>query len=349
MKTNVFKQCLGLAAICAAILGSGSMYGENNSATARVAVILKAAEKADTADNYPTAAKRYLDALAVASAENLDSVPELKKKLADTYVNWARTLYWKARTDKDPIPLKQAIALCHKASEANPSLSRKCDVFIEKFQKDMKSLEYQQATSLETIDPNRSQRLEKIATLIRQGEQFAKDNQFSKALEKFNDALAIDPYNLQATLNAKKMLKEITRIGRERRGLTEQSGKAEVEWKNVKTIAKRRAAMEEAARRFEAKQKFGNKLEQTLISRIAFKNTPFAKALALLQTEIAKALGNNFKFKYQGFSPEDDTKWPPITFHAKNIPANAAIKAICNAMALEATYTPDNTVVLKPK
>ena len=349
MEANAFRQCFGLATVCVAVFGCGTIDGGSNSAEARVAVIEKAAEHADKVDDYPTAAKRYLDALAIASANNLDSVPELKRKLSDTYINWARTLYWKAKTDKDPAPLAKAIELCGKASEANPRLSRKCDVFIEKFQKDLKSLEYQQTTSLDTIDPHRAERGLKIATLMRQGEAFAKDGQFSKALEKFNDVLALDPYNLQATLNAKKALKEITRIGKERRGVTEQSRNAETEWKNVEAIAKRRAAMEDAARRYDAKNKFDDKIEQTVIKQIVFKDTPLDQALSALEKEIAKALGTNFKFKYQSFSPADNKKWPPITFEAEDIPVKDAIKAICDAMALEATYDMGDTVTLHPK
>ena len=91
-----------------------------------------------------------------------------------------------------------------------------------------------------------------------------------------------------------------------------------------------------------------DKLEKTPIPKLAFKDTPLDKALSQLEKMISGIVGKGIHFKYQGFNPADD-KWPPITFQASNIPPKDALKAICDAMALDFSFNGPKEAVLKPK
>jgi tetratricopeptide (TPR) repeat protein len=337
-------------AVCAALgVGVVASASDSTAVKARIAAISAEAEKADDADNYPLAAKRYLEALALAEDVTPDKAPQLKRSLADAYVNWARTLYWKAKTEKDPLPMARAIELCRKASEANPRLSRKCDVFIAKFSKDLKSLEYQKATSIDTIDPHRKERLGKVAVLLKQGAVLEKDGQFAQALDKYRETLSIDPYNLTAALRSRQVLKKIEEAGNKRAEADRQGRKADATWKYVDPIeVERAAAMQDAVREYESESDVRRKLDESGIPNLNFKDTPLATVFSTLAKEISKVTGEKFEFKYKGFNPSD-AKWPPITFQASNIPPKDAVKAVCDATALDFKFHGVNEAELKPK
>jgi tetratricopeptide (TPR) repeat protein len=307
---------------------------------------VKSAKSAIKQSDYKSAAKAYMQAIVTAEDVAPDKVYSLKKALAQTYIDWSRSIYWKAKTEKSPDLFKKAIYLCDKAAEVHPKYGVKCRTYISKFKKELSSIQYKNRTSVDTLLPDKKEREYKIAILHKQGNTLRREKRYMLAKAKFEEILILDPFNLEATRAIKKIMKTVTEIGR-RRAETDKTAKmAEVEWKNVDPIASKEEAMESAKREVEAGVKLQNKLAAMKIHKLNFKDTPFDQVMNSLQKTIAKSLGIEFKFEFKGFKPSDPN-CPPITFQGSDVPADGAIKAICNGLNMFPVYSKDHVIIEK--
>ena len=303
------------------------------------------AEKAIEKDDYDTAAKEYINA--IVAAENIAprELVSLKKKLAMTYIEWSRTLYWKGKTDKNPEAFNKAIYLCEKAQEAYPRYKTKCGVYIAKFKREMDAMKYRQETSPEKIMPGRKERERKVAVLYRQAETLRGAGEYMRSRDKFEEILIIDPFNIDAVRQIQKIMRAVAKAGEERQAADKEAKMAEITWKQVEPLASREEAMEVAQREIEAGEKLRENLEACIIQSIDFKDTPAEKAFRDLNTNIESAMNIKFKFEFQGVNTAD---LAPITFKVGNIPADDAIEAICSGLKLFPTYS-ENSVIIQKK
>ena len=344
MKIKSFLKCgfqfVFYSLLCLFFISCASLTPEKKELNEKIAI----AENASSKNNYEVAAKNYIEAVIKAETADPEQVYALKKALSQTYINWSRELYWKAKTEKSPEIFKKAIYICEKALNANPKYKVKCGVYISKFKKELASLKYKKETSINNLIPDSKERNYKIAVLYKQGEILRKDRKFMKARDKFEEILLLDPFNLDATRQISKIMKSVAEVGKKRQEADEIARMAEVEWKYVEPIAKREEAMEMARREAEAGSELQSKLADSRIEIINFKDTPLDKAFNDLEKSIARAIRKDFKFEFKGFSPSDK-KFSPVTFKAKKIPADSAIEALCKGFNMYPIYSKDRVII----
>lgn len=304
------------------------------------------AEEAVDQNDYKSAVKTYIEAIIDAENSVPEKVGSLKKALSRTYIEWSRQLYWEAKTEKSPELFKKAIYLCEKALEINPKYKIKCEVYISKFKKELASLKYKKATSINNLLPDSKERKYKIAVLFQQGEVLRQDKKYMKAKDKFEEILVLDPFHLGAARKIKRIMKTLTEIAQKRREVDETVKMAESEWKNVEPIAAREEAIEIARRETEAGTELKSRLEKCTIDFIEFKDTPLKNAFDYIENKINTALKEDFKFEFKDFSPEDKDFYP-VTFRTENIPADAAIEALCDGFNLFPTYAKGSVIIQK--
>ena len=307
---------------------------------------VKTAKSAVKNDNYESAAKSYMQAIIAAEDLAPDKVHALKKSLANVYIDWSRSIYWKAKTAKNPDLFKKAVFLCEKAADVHPKYRIRCGIYISKFKKEMTSMKFRNNSSADTLLPDRKEREYKIALLQKQGHTLRREKRYMLAKAKFEEILKIDPFNLNATREIKKIMQTVSQVGKKRQEADQSVKMAEVEWKNVEPIASKEEAMESAERDVEAGTKLQSKLALIKIRKLDFKETPLDQVFNSLQKTISHSLGSDFKFEFKGFKPTDPD-CPPITFQAKKIPADDAIKAICDGLKMFPLYFKERAVIEK--
>ncbi len=307
---------------------------------------VKRAEEAIKKDNYDAAVKSYIQAIIKAEDVAPDKVPSLKKSLAQAYISWSRSIYWQAKTKKDPELFKKSILFCDKAADMHPKYRTKCNTYIAKFKRDMSTMKFKRATSVDTLLPDKRERNYKIAMLHKQGNVLTREKRYMMAKGKFDDILRIDPYNLEAARAIKNIMQELAKVGEKRQEADEAIRMAEAKWKNIEPIASKEEAMEVARREVESGVKLQNRLAEIKIRQIDFKDAPLNEVFAELEKIITRLLRKDFQFKFKGFKPTDPD-CPPITFQGKNIPAEGAIKAICSGLQLIPLYSKESVIIQK--
>ena len=333
---------LTLAGVFILLSGCVSTTPEYKSMQASV----KNAKLALKKDNYESAVKAYIQAVITAEDAAPDKVSSLKKSLAQTYISWSRSIYWQAKTKKNPELFKRSIFFCEKAAGVYPQYQKNCNIYISKFKRAMSEMKFKRAISVDSLLPDKRERNYKIAMLSKQGNALKRERRYMMAKAKFEDILRIDPYNLEATRSIKKIMQQVAEIGRKRKEMDDSVKMAEVEWKNVEPLASKEEAMEAAKREIESSVKLQNRLAKIKIRQLDFKDAPLNKVFTELERKITRLLHKDFQFEFKGFKP-NDPNFPPITFQGKNIPAKGAIQAICNGLKLFPLYSKTSVIIEK--
>ena len=307
---------------------------------------MKTAEDALKNDNYDAAAKAYIQAIVTAEDVAPEKVYDIKKSLAQNYIAWSRSIYWAAKTEKKPELFTKAIFLCEKAAEIHPKYKVRCMTYISKFKQEMAGMKFQNATSVDALIPDRKERNYKIAILKRQAALLDKERRYMLAKDKFEDILKIDPYNIEAARAIKKIAQKLASAGEERQEADTAVQMAEHKWRKVEPVASKEEAMEATRRDVEAGVKLQERLSEIKIRQIDFKDEPLDKAFNSLNKTITRLMHKDFQFEFKGFNPVDPD-CPPITFQAKDIPADGAIEAICNGLKMFPSYGKDTVTIEK--
>ena len=323
--------------------------GENDDpALAQLNTLEKKGDKAFRKDNYIKAVQCYIDAVIEAEEIAPERLDKISQKLGATYLDWARTLYWKAKQDRSEKLCLKAITMAQRASEIDSRRAVQCKVLLKKLTKDLASIKYENVTDINKIDPVYEERRLQIDVFCKQAAVFYASRQYMRARDKYEEVLLVDPFNLTAIRGLKKVMREVSRVGSERRKITEQERMAEVEWNYVQTIAMKEKQAQKSQSDQSLPESLEDKLADFIIKELNFKDTPLNKVFSVLQTEISVFLKGDFTFKYEGFSPRDKNI-PPLTFDVKNIPASDAIKVICEGMKLTYKFNKDSITISPQK
>lgn len=308
--------------------------------------LLGKASTANANDDY-SAASKYL-VRAVVLAEDLEPSMEksIRKRLCDTYLDWARALYWKSKTDNSTKHLIKALRLCDKAAAVYPRSKRKCDIFATKFRADLNTIRYKKSTSLETLDPEYKERSYKIHLALKQASILRKAGDLTMARDKLEEALLLDPYNIQATRGLREIMRSLATAGKRRATADKETRIAEVAWKNVAPIQPPGNNAKNVAESTSALD-LQERLKNWRVAEIDFNDAPLDQAFAMLGKEIRESVSKSFTLNYKSFSPSDK-KWPNITFKAKDVPVLDALKSICAGVGLKMSVT-DCSVDISPE
>lgn len=320
----------------------------NDPKAANLNFLVRKAEKASREDNYIKSAQCYVDAILEAEEVAPEHVPTIKSELASVYLDWARSLYWSAKQNHSAKSCYRAINMAERAAEIDPKREVRCRLLIDKLKKELASIKYKNATDLDTLDPDNKVRSMKIALLCKQGAVFIESQQYTRARDKYEEVLIIDPYNLDAIRGLKKVMKELKKSASKRRAVSEAERMAEIEWNYVQAVAEKEKESQGSQLDKELPVTLKDKLNSYIIKGINFQDLPLDQVFSILEKEISIALNNNFKFEFKDFSPADK-KLPPVTFKVSEIPADEAVKVICDGMNLDFQYGKDKIVILPLK
>jgi len=310
-----------------------------------LARILADADSASSSDDYAAATKLLVRALVLSEEVAPSTTRQIKKRLCDAYLDWARSLYWKSKSENSVEPLAEAIRLCAKAAKVRPRSKRKCEAYAARFKSDLRSINYKNATSLETIDPGYKEREYQFDIFLKQARVFRRAGNYMGAKDKLQEALRLNPYSIEATRELRGVMRKVAAAGERRALADKQARAAEVAWKNVNPIEQtgKKSSQPDQAPAVDLR----SRMESLTIAEIDFKDAPLDKVFAILEKEIRGKLLSSFKLNCEGFSPTD-SKWPPITFKAEKIPAYGALKAICDGVGLSLDISGD-AVIISPK
>ncbi len=302
--------------------------------------LLARAEQASREDDYTMAARCYVDA--IVKAEEL-ALPEtdmrnLKSRLATTYLDWARFLYWDARSRRSVESCTLAMEMACRAVEADPSLAPRVKHLTERLDKEIASIAYKK--SVEADIPDLKGRNIKIASLCRQGAILNESGLYIAARDKYEQVLVLDPYNIEATRWLMSVSRKLREAGLARRDADAEQRLAASEWSYVSEIA----ARETQALEDQPQPSINERLYGCILDGLDFEELPLDRAFTALAAKISAGLGQKFSFNYEGFNPRD-LKWPPLTFKTRGIPASEAIRAICDAVGLDFNYSGEKVVL----
>lgn len=239
------------------------------------------AAKAYQSGAYQQAVELYRQARAV--LQKLPGDAEIQRKIencgqaiSSCYYYWAEKLYFDAQSSADAKQYEQAIEHCKKAAEVWPASKKRMDEMIARFTKLRDAAEYQAKVAPDAVDPGNAARLYNIDVLLKQGEIFYKDKQWDKARDKYEEVIAIDPYNITAIDAIRRVNLKLFEAARSRKELTEEEYKTEAEWALVTPLPTRVAfsgkgsTADEPIKKDAKKNAIYDKLKNIIIDRIDF-------------------------------------------------------------------------------
>ena len=148
---------------------------------------------------------------------------------------------------------------------------------IARFKKLKVSAEYEAKVSPDAVDAGRSARLYSIEVLLKQGDVFYADAQWDKARDKYEEVMAIDPFNVKAMDAIRRINLKLLEAGKRRTGVSRAEYIAETEWKMLTPLVPRISSgpartqtTEEPIVKDEQKNSIYNKLKNIIIDRIDF-------------------------------------------------------------------------------
>ena len=344
---------------------------------------------------YKKSIDYYLKALSLLkelSQKTADPVIEqkianCKQAVSNAYFYWAEKLYFDAQKSADAKQYTLAIKNCETAAKIWPPAKPKLDEAIALYRKYQKSAEYQSKVSPDTIDPGRAARQYSIDVLLKQGEVFVADKQWDKARDKYEDVLAVDPFNVQAIEAIRLLNIRMLREGNMRTTATRAEFIAETLWKEISPLIPRitgsgtSAEVENPIVKESQKNSIQNKLKTIIIPHIDFDGIELPVVLRylrqrskeldpektgvnifLLPEENKEPTANNAQQQQQpqqqqqkkksDDDDEDEGETPSsglkITFQGENMTLGQALTYICNSQNLRMKVEKYSVVIAPP-
>ena len=244
-------------------------------------------------DEFSKSINLYLEAIeklkecSVTSRYTVERIKKIKQNMAVVYLYWARETAKQAEKDAETGEFDSAIKKCIEAMKIDPSISPQMETLIKKYQRQKANAKYKNFTAEDIVDPKKESRLYEIDVLMLQGKKLYKDKQWHQAREKFEKVLLIDPYNMKAVQNIKKLTKNMFDAGQRRYQATYQERNAEIEWNYVSPLIARSLAPSEEApepiRREQAGSKIKEKLQNITIDHMEFEDASISAVVNLLR------------------------------------------------------------------
>ena len=170
----------------------------------------KKAAAAEEKGDYSNAVKIYLDLLS--SPESLPACKELyyRRKLKDLFLEQARRLYWKSKMENSPAACRSAVLASVRAKRIYPDAEEECDMITDRLIKWFAVLNNNHKSDVIKLKSDIKDDDIKLRVLCRQGEEYLKNGRYDFAVEKFQDAVLVDPFYPEALkgLNSARKLKE---------------------------------------------------------------------------------------------------------------------------------------------
>ena len=194
-------------------------------------------------DLYGEAIKKF-EAVADQNPAVRSKIESCKLARSKCYYYWAEKLYFEALDSADLKQFDEAIQKCTQAAAVWPGSKKKMDETIERFKKMRASAVYVENTKEEALLPDLEEQIFSADILLRQGDAYYADGQWSNARDKYEDVLRKDPYNVTAIDSIRKVNKKLIEAGKRRRNVSRQQYIAETNWSSVIPLVPREIATE---------------------------------------------------------------------------------------------------------
>jgi type II secretory pathway component GspD/PulD (secretin) len=223
------------------------------------------------------------------SSETINKkIESCDKAISKAYMYWSEKVVAEAEKLSQAKMYDQAIKQCMDAIEIYPPCRKRMEEYIENY-KTMKGIvSYRKQKSEETVMPDKEDMLYKVDVLLKKGVAYYKDGQLDKARDQFEEVLVINPYNMKAIDNLRKVNREIMDRGKERTHATRMERLAEVEWKMITPVVPRTitGAVESVVQPIEKKtvtDKIQEKLKNIIIDHIEFEEVTIPTVVKYLK------------------------------------------------------------------
>ena len=327
---------------------------------------------------YETARDQCLKAINILSeisplhSSTESKIMKVKDLLGMIYSYWAEDILKEADNNADSGRLKDAIKLCLQAAEMNPKLRAHSDRQIEKFEQKIKENQYKDLTAESSFNPDYKKTLYNIDVLYEQAKKLYKNKSYTKAKNKLEELLILDPYNSNAIYYLKLINSKIYYAGQNREAATSNKRIAESEWKTLspivaKTLSGNRIDIASTVpiSKEQNIEIIHRKLNDIIIKHIAFEDVPIKTAIMFLKRESKKldiegkginiflrinerteeeengsepdetATDENFDTPDTDDTEEDFAEQYLITMVLDNVPLGKAIEYVCAAADLK--------------
>lgn len=183
----------------------------------------KAIESFDLAKEY------FLDA--GNTAENQKNVAKIDALTTKAYKLWADELAEQAEQDLNAEKFDSAIAKTQRIAELNPDMAELAEERIKRFKAMKQNVLLRKQVTNAVIDPLGEQREDDIGVLLEQGTRLYKKRLYVEAKQRFDRALVLDPFNIEAIDGLIDVNRQLRAHGEQRRKVTEMDRIAESTWK----------------------------------------------------------------------------------------------------------------------
>lgn len=210
------------------------------------------------------------------------------KSIAQAYMYWSEKVVDEAEKLSQAKMYDQAIKQCKKAIEIYPPCRKRMEEFIKSYKTMKGVVSYRKEKSEETVVPDKEDMLYKTDVLLKKGVAYYKDGQLDKARDQFEEILVMNPYNMKAIDNLRKVNREIMNRGKARTRATRMERMAEIEWKMVTPVVPRTitGAAESVVQPIEKKtttDKIQEKLKSIIIDHIEFEEVTIPTVVKYLK------------------------------------------------------------------
>lgn len=318
-------------------------------------------------------AKKQLETLYKTS-----NLPRIKTKIdncdlsiSKAYYYWAQKIYFDAVKSANASDYEVAIEKCKKAIEVYPPCKEKMEKIIEKYE-----LLREKTLTLDKIKANTKEdpaEVREKRVLLRQGEVLYKEELWDKARAKFEEVIAMDPYNEVAIDYIRKINIKLLDAAKRRTGVTRNLRNTETVWNPITPVVPlSNTGNTEIQETGVVKEAFESpitkKLKEIIIDRIDFEDVSIATAAKYLKERSKEKdpekIGVNIVLRgkinqpiaAEGEEPLEEevttegegTTVQPLTMMVDNIPLEAAIKYICNQANLKYRIEKYAVVIASP-
>ena len=192
----------------------------------KIKVLCLDAQRALSTDDYLKAVQKYTDAMLEPECDAAKN-SELQVKLAEVFLAWSRFLYWKAKEERSPKKCREALMMAVRAAWASDEKKNESSEVITKLYKELLNLEDGRASGIIKFKADVKFKELALRRLCKQGIVFIESESYDDAVEKFRDALIVDPYYSDAVKGLKRAV--ALRDKEETKARSKRLLKAEVE------------------------------------------------------------------------------------------------------------------------
>lgn len=209
------------------------------------------------------------------------------QQIAQVYAQWANSIADEALESSKAKDFDKAIAKCQEALKMSDSIKSRVVPMMERFSKLKKATLYRNEISLSNVDPEYEKRQYDIEVLMTQGRMLLDDRQWEKARDRFEEVLAINPYNDKAIAYIRQIYMKMNEVGERRFDVTRLERLAEEQWKPITPLIPRAlTGRNEALAQPVAKEKdnrIKRKLREIIIDHIEFEEVPIPVVVRYLK------------------------------------------------------------------